>query len=232
MVNQATDEDNLVAGVSLYTPRHWLFRLDVLPFVLIYAAGFVFCKGGSILGGVDYAYYRYMGLIGVPVGLSIHLVLFLLSQWSASIRCPIGNVPAKKIDDALLAHVTAAKNAGADKLVKVNRLTKEQFSVVKDGFDMFGKTFRIAQHYLEFQKITFDYDTDSKTFVRMVYPTCAALSHYLLWQGHRTEKAVALSDFKYGSNEFDIPLPSFLDLYVTHLTAPFFVFQVICLFLW
>lgn len=34
------------------------------------------------------------------------------------------------------------------------------------------------------------------------------------------------------SNEFDIPVPAFVDLYMEHLVAPFFVFQVLCLLLW
>jgi cation-transporting ATPase 13A1 len=36
----------------------------------------------------------------------------------------------------------------------------------------------------------------------------------------------------YGKNEFDIPIPSFLALFVEHTTAPFFVFQIFCVALW
>jgi cation-transporting ATPase 13A1 len=37
---------------------------------------------------------------------------------------------------------------------------------------------------------------------------------------------------QYGKNEFDIPIPSFSELFLEHSTAPFFVFQIFCVALW
>jgi len=37
---------------------------------------------------------------------------------------------------------------------------------------------------------------------------------------------------QYGKNEFDIPIPTFTELFSEHTTAPFFVFQIFCVALW
>lgn len=50
--------------------------------------------------------------------------------------------------------------------------------------------------------------------------------------GLQSTADVSISTQKWGRNEFDIPVPSFFDLFGEHLVAPFFVFQVLCLFLW
>jgi cation-transporting ATPase 13A1 len=44
----------------------------------------------------------------------------------------------------------------------------------------------------------------------------------------RLETLVSL----YGGNEFNIPIPSFTELFAEHSTAPFFVFQIFCVALW
>lgn len=38
--------------------------------------------------------------------------------------------------------------------------------------------------------------------------------------------------FIYGENKFDIPIPTFLELFKQHAVAPFFIFQVFCICLW
>jgi cation-transporting ATPase 13A1 len=46
------------------------------------------------------------------------------------------------------------------------------------------------------------------------------------------EKEVLVKLAKYGKNLFQIPIPSFLELFKEHLFAPFFVFQLFCVGLW
>ena len=211
--------DGLVERVSLYKKRYWLLRLDVYPFLIAYLALNVALLQRNL---------KYYGLIGLPVVLFAHLLLFLLSQSSLGLMCFLGNYCVDDIDAAELVHVQAANNAGKDRIVSLHKDQTES----KKTVTVVGNTFHVPTISFEFQKITYRYDEDKNTFVRLEYPNVAPFMSMLESMGHNSAKDVLISTKKWGINEFDIPIPSFLDLYVEHLVAPFFMFQVICLFLW
>ena len=213
--------DGLVERVSLYKKRFWLLRLDVYPFVLAYIVLNVALTQRST---------KYYGLIGLPIVLFAHLLLFLLSQSSLGLLCFLGNYSVTDIDAAELVHVRAANNAGKDRIVSLH---KDSSSSSKGKtVTVVGNMFHVPTISFEFQKITYRYDEDKNTFVRLEYPNVAPFMSMLESMGHHSSNDVQISVKKWGINEFDIPIPSFLDLYVEHLVAPFFMFQVICLFLW
>lgn len=53
-----------------------------------------------------------------------------------------------------------------------------------------------------------------------------------LHQGLGTGSLLKVSKTLYGKNSLHIPIPSFGSLFKEHAVAPFFVFQVVCVFLW
>jgi cation-transporting ATPase 13A1 len=59
-----------------------------------------------------------------------------------------------------------------------------------------------------------------------------AYSQYASEAGPKTEDDVAMAVNRFGLNLFDIPLPTFQELFKEHAVAPFFVFQVFCVCLW
>jgi manganese-transporting P-type ATPase len=71
------------------------------------------------------------------------------------------------------------------------------------------------------------------TFAHLPYPSTAkpALSTFASPNGLQGNEAETVEG-RYGKNEFDIPVPTFLELFGEHATAPFFVFQIFCVALW
>lgn len=65
------------------------------------------------------------------------------------------------------------------------------------------------------------------TFQRLPYPSSnnPSLAKLLDFKNKSAEEVEDLEEL-YGKNEFDIPIPTFLELIAEHMVAPFFVFQV------
>ncbi|KAG8216948.1 ATPase [Butyriboletus roseoflavus] len=88
---------------------------------------------------------------------------------------------------------------------------------------------------------TFNYQRDTYVvaksspvaFTRLPYPCTShpPLSDFLAPPGLATKEIDSLKSL-YGKNEFNIPVPSFVELFGEHATAPFFVFQIFCVALW
>ena len=209
--------DGLIDFVSLHSSRPYYARFDVLPFAVLYV---------SLLVCSMHEDTKMIGLIGTPVVLGVHIILFLLSRWSISLRCFLGYREASNIEHCEVVKVIATKNSGDDKIVKIHHTNKE------GTFSVAGNKLQLNRVFFEYQKIKYSFDKDKNTFVKNDYITSGVISDFLKYSGHSCQESVILSKEKYGDNEFDIPVPSFLDLYVEHLVAPFFVFQMLCLLLW
>jgi hypothetical protein len=159
--------DCLIEKVTLYRSYFWLFRWDVIPFSIAYSL--FFCKALSEDGRL-----RMLSLIGLPIALSLHLLLFLLSQWSTNLQCKLGNYIAKNVDQAEFVHVITAANAGNDRIVPIFRQTvNNKLAVIVAGI-----THEVPTEFFIFQQVTYGFDSDKNTFVQLEYPTAAPLMRY------------------------------------------------------
>lgn len=86
--------------------------------------------------------------------------------------------------------------------------------------------------YFVYQKRKYVWNVDKKQFEKISYPTTLAYAEYLEAKGLFASEVLESSKRRYGRNVFDIPMPSFWELYKEQALAPFFVFQVFCVALW
>ena len=87
-----------------------------------------------------------------------------------------------------------------------------------------------------FQKRRFFYNRESNTFAPQSYDIDKeprpALQVFQENKGLAAKAEIDRVQQNYGDNTFDIPVPTFTELWKEHAVAPFFVFQMFCVGLW
>jgi cation-transporting ATPase 13A1 len=88
--------------------------------------------------------------------------------------------------------------------------------------------------FFTYQRDKYILDPNTNVFTRIIYPCDSSppLSTFQSTKGLSTAEQVEQTRLDFGKNLFDIPIPTFGELFAEHATAPFFVFQVFCAGLW
>ena len=73
-----------------------------------------------------------------------------------------------------------------------------------------------------FAPLSYDIDKEPRTTIKIFQDSCGLTSKSEIERIHE----------HYGDNTFDIPVPTFTELWKEHAVAPFFVFQMFCVGLW
>ncbi|KAG0129654.1 hypothetical protein HOY82DRAFT_579618 [Tuber indicum] len=206
-----------IASASLLNPLPPLFRLYTWPFLAIYPAFFsIYFPSASYekyLGSQEWT-VLYFGTI-----LSIQALIWLGCHWSIGWKAWITGIKVSRVEDAKLIKVIPVENAGSPDICELTRdrsSGREEISFL-------------------FQKRRFIYSPETGSFSPLVYPVDIEpkprLETFQDAQGI-SEKDVGHLFRHYGTNSFDIPVPTFTELFKEHAVAPFFVFQIFCVGLW
>lgn len=124
----------------------------------------------------------------------------------------MGYKSTNSMRSATHAMVVAAKNAGKDKIVEV------MFEEQKEGLiEIVGTPFHCNITYFEFQKTRYNFDDKMSNFVQLCYPESALPIEYLNYQGYNSAKDIVTGLSIWKKNEFDIPMPSFFELYMVNV---------------
>ena len=162
-------------------------------------------------------------------------LLWLMTKWNVNIDTLFKTSKASEVRDASLIKVIPVTNAGSAEICTLKREIVGNLdrpvsadSYIKQIAD------REVISFL-FQRRRFLFEPKSGTFAPLSYTidqeprpivgTFQKSTGLSTKQSERTEQ-------HYGSNTFDIPVPTFTELWKEHAVAPFFVFQMFCVGLW
>ncbi|KAK4152986.1 hypothetical protein C8A00DRAFT_34317 [Chaetomidium leptoderma] len=152
--------------------------------------------------------------------ITLQALVWLCTHWSVSLNAAFTAKKARSVEDAQLIKLIPAANAGSADICKIVR-------------DKVGGKSNIS---FLFQKRRFLYNPETKTFGTLAYDIDAeprpTLAHFQKSRGITTSAELERLEQHYGTNTFDIPVPTFTELFKEHAVAPFFVFQIFCVGLW
>lgn len=126
-----------------------------------------------------------------------------------SLKCDVGHRRVSLPSGADCIFVRAGKNSGKDRIVPLRKN-----SVGSKTLSIFGRNYSTSQYWFEFQKKIYNVclDHESLKIQRQLYPSIGSIRSILSHSG-LDEASAAIAGALWGKNEFDIPLPGFLELY-------------------
>ncbi|KAL2127501.1 hypothetical protein VTI74DRAFT_10633 [Chaetomium olivicolor] len=167
-----------------------------------------------------YIHAQEWTFVWVGTIVTFQTLVWLCTHWSVNLNAAFTAKKARSVDDAELIKVIPIANAGTAEICKLVR-------------DKVGDRTNIS---FLFQKRRFLYHPETKSFGTLAYDIDAEprpkLEKFQKSRGIATAAELQRLEQHYGTNTFDIPVPTFTELFKEHAVAPFFVFQVFCVGLW
>ncbi|KAI8623415.1 cation pump, Ca2+ pump [Xylariaceae sp. FL1651] len=152
--------------------------------------------------------------------ITLQSLVWLSTNWSVDLKGSFTATKAKKVEEAQLIKVIPVANAGSAEICTISR------DKVSD---------KTSLSFL-FQKRRFLYDPVKQSFSPLTYEIDAEpkppIDKFQRCRGITTQAELTRLEQYYGTNTFDIPVPTFTELFKEHAVAPFFVFQIFCVGLW
>ncbi|ORY77669.1 hypothetical protein BCR37DRAFT_382557 [Protomyces lactucae-debilis] len=206
----------LVVGASLHNPRPRILHPYVLPYIVLYPIwAYVYnYKYNEWLGSEEWTFITIVTLI------TTQSLLWLVGHWSIAAKAWTRYSRASSIATAKSIKIVPAVDQGSPEICA---LDSTQYAGEKEREISFT-----------FQKKKFIFDTDRKVFREVIFPIDQqpSIAKYQGTSGLSSSKALETAERLYGFNRFDIPIPTFAELFKEHAVAPFFVFQIFCVGLW
>lgn len=220
MPSRAPLVDNAqIQSASLHNPRPLLFHTYIWPFVIVWPIFFsVYLseeRYNEYINGQEWTFV-FAGSI-----FTLQSLVWLMTFWNVNIRAWFTATRASSVRDAKLIKVIPVQNAGSAEICEIQRVTRAEGK--QDVSFLFQKRgFFFDEAKGSFAPLEFKMDQEPKPLI----------GDFQASRGLRKKDEIERLLQHYGSNVFDIPVPTFTELFKEHAVAPFFVFQIFCVGLW
>ncbi|KAG9258768.1 cation pump, Ca2+ pump [Emericellopsis atlantica] len=207
-----------ISQAELLRPLPFFLHAYVWPFAIVWPIFARYYLSQELydiwIGGEEWTFVWCAAII------TVQSLFWLSTHWSINLAARFTASKAQSIEDAQLIKVLPVANAGAGDICKLVR-------------DKAGGQTNLS---FLFQKRRFLYDNATKSFRTLEYSIDAEpkpkIGQYQSSRGIDKQSEINRIEQHYGTNTFDIPVPTFTELFKEHAVAPFFVFQIFCVGLW
>jgi len=207
-----------IKQASLHNPLPLQLHLYIWPFLILWPA-----FSAIYLSPTRYETYIQSSewtFVWMATIFTFQSLVWLMTKWNVNLKSAFTTTSAKDVRGAQLIKVHPVANAGAAEICKLVR-------------DNVGGKQNIS---FLFQKRRFIYDADKGSFATLTYPLDVEpkpqIKTFQQSTGLVSPAEIERIQQNYGDNSFDIPVPTFTELFKEHAVAPFFVFQIFCVGLW
>ncbi|KZZ99013.1 cation-transporting ATPase 4 [Moelleriella libera RCEF 2490] len=207
-----------IKQAELLRPLPFHFHAYVWPFAVIWPIFLRYYLTPDL-------YEKYIGapewtFVWCGTIITLQSLVWLSTHWSVALDARFRATKAKTVEEAQLIKVLPIANAGSGEICKLLR----------------DKTGGKLNTSFLFQKRRFLYNTQLKTFSTLQYDIDSepkpTIGHFQTSRGLEKQSEITRIEQHFGTNTFDIPVPTFTELFKEHAVAPFFVFQIFCVGLW
>ncbi|KAF3989099.1 hypothetical protein FT663_03770 [Candidozyma haemuli var. vulneris] len=202
-----------IQDAQLLVPKSIIARPYVWPFAIIYPifAQIYLNHYDEYIGGSEWTFVYLITIC------SLNALFWLMPHWNIDVEARFNYVPVKTIEEASHIKITPIVNAGIGEMCPIKR---EQFA---DGEKQVSFLYQKRRHL-------FHEKTGKFSPPEFKVDELPKLEYFQTSKGLQGDLEKSKRNF--GKNKFDIPVPTFLELFKEHAVAPFFVFQLFSVALW
>ncbi|KIW41344.1 uncharacterized protein PV06_06911 [Exophiala oligosperma] len=208
-------DNDQIQSASLHNPLPVYLKAYVWPFTILWPIFLAFYLSEDLYD--EYIDGQEWTFVWIATVTTLQSLTWLSTKWNVNLDTTFTTTKATKVENAQLIKVIPIINSGSPSICKLEK----------------GKDGRI---FFLFQKRRFDYSSEKGTFAPLSYPLDGQkkplLREFQMTQGLTSATELDTIQQHYGDNTFDIPVPTFMELWKEHAVAPFFIFQVFCVGLW